>query len=95
VVWYTLLRARDLPVLAEDALAVDTLVLPVDLEVGAEGTQVVAAGSLLLAMDADLLSVDTQVLPKVWVQWLAAGYIFISSAYFSKALLLNTCMAVW
>ena len=35
--WYTLLRARDLPVLAEDALAVDTLVLPVDLEVGALG----------------------------------------------------------
>ena len=40
-------ESQGLPVLAEDALAVDTLVLPVDLEVGAEGTQVVAAGSLL------------------------------------------------
>jgi hypothetical protein len=41
----TLLRARDLPVLAKDALAVDTRVLAVDLVVlGAEGTLVVAAG---------------------------------------------------
>ena len=41
----TLLRARNLLVLAKDALDVDTRVLAVDLVVlGAEGTLVVAAG---------------------------------------------------
>ena len=92
----TLLRARDLPVLAKDALAVDMLVLAVDLVVlGAEGTLVVAAGSLVLAMDADLLTCrhagDAQGVGQGW----AVVCIFISSAYFSEALQLNTCMAVW
>ena len=47
MVWYTLLRARDLPVLAKDALDVDTRVLAVDL---------VVLGAEVLAMDADLLT---------------------------------------
>ena len=54
-------------VLAEDALAGDTLVLAVDLTVRAEGMLAVAAGPLVLTMDTHLLSVDTQVLADVWV----------------------------
>ena len=44
-------RCADLLVLAEDALAGDTLVLTVDLTVRAEGTLVVAACPLVLTMD--------------------------------------------